>query len=307
MPSKKVIVIAGPTAVGKSEIALELAKLYAAQIVSCDSAQVYKEISIVSSKASAEDLKNVPHHLVDLISVRDRFDVSQFYQLASHAVEQILKANQLPLVVGGSGLYVAILLDGIFKGGAPDIELRKQLRGEAEQYGPEHVYNRLRTVDPVSAGRIHPNDLKKVIRALEVALVEGAPISAKQRERKGIWGQYDITVIGLNCERELLYERINRRVDVMFEAGLVREIERLDHMELSPSAAGIIGIKEVQGYLRGEYDLDAAKNKMKQNTRRFAKRQLTWFRKEKRLQWIDITPDVKKKNLINRIKELAGL
>lgn len=307
MPSEKVIFIVGPTAVGKSDLALELAKHFTSQIVSCDSVQVYREINIASNKPSKEILKAVPHHLVNILSVKDRFDVSQFYQLASTAIEKVLAGHDLPLVVGGSGLYVKILLDGIFKGANPDLELREQLRAEAEQFGNEHIYCRLQVMDPVSAGKIHPNDVKKIIRALEVCLLEGLPISDKQQQREGIGNKYDITVIGFNSRRELLYERINQRVDDMFDAGLIEEIERLNGTDLSPSAAGIIGIKEVRAYLRGECDLETAKNMMKQNTRRFAKRQLTWFRKEKRVQWIDIAPETKKLDIINQMKELAGL
>jgi len=307
MPSQKVIFIVGPTAVGKSDLALELAKHFTSQIVSCDSVQVYREINIASNKPSKEILNNVPHHLVNIISVKDRFDVSQFYQLANTAIEKILVSKELPLVVGGSGLYVKILLDGIFKGANPDLELREQLRAEAEQFGNEHIYRQLQVMDPVSAGKIHPNDVKKIIRALEVCLLEGLPISDKQQQREGIGSKYDITIIGFNSRRELLYGRINQRVDDMFDAGLIEEIRSLNGADLSPSAAGIIGIKEVRAYLRGECDLETAKNMMKQNTRRFAKRQLTWFRKEKRVHWIDIAPETKKLNIINQMKELAGL
>lgn len=307
MRSKKVVFIVGPTAIGKSDIAFEMAKDLKLQIVSCDSVQVYKEIHIASNKPSPEILERIPHHLVNIVSLKDRFDVSRFYQLAGTAVESILDSRQLPVVVGGSGLYVKVLLDGIFKGSDPDLKLREQLRDEAEEYGNEYLYDRLNSVDPASARKIHPNDLKKIIRALEVCVVEGRPISDKQQPCDGLWNKYDITVFGLNGAREMIYDQINKRVDVMFEAGLIEEIKRIDGITLSPSASGIIGIREVRGYLKGEYGLDTAKDLMKQNTRRFAKRQLTWFRKEKRVNWLEVTPDTEKKEIVKMIRETAGI
>ncbi|MGE0268851.1 MAG: tRNA (adenosine(37)-N6)-dimethylallyltransferase MiaA [Candidatus Omnitrophota bacterium] len=307
MHSKKVVFIVGPTATGKSDIAFELAKDIPLQIVSCDSVQVYKEINIASNKPSAEILKRIPHHLVNIVSLTDRFDVSRFYQRSSAAVESILNSQQLPVVVGGSGLYVKVLLDGIFKGADPDLELREQLRKEAEDYGNEHLHDRLMSMDPQAAKKIHFNDLKKIIRALEVCLVERQPITGKQHQCEGLWGKYDIAIFGLNCRREILYDQINKRVDIMFEAGLIEEVRGIEGVELSPSASGIIGIREVRGYLQDEYSLDAAKDLMKQNTRRFAKRQLTWFRKEKRVNWMDVPPGTPKKDIVNIIREKTGL
>ena len=187
--------------------------------------------------------------------------------------------------------------------------IRDRLRQEAEEYGSEHLYRRLELVDPDAAEKIHPNDLKKIIRALEVNILEGCPISEKQQECEGIWGKYDIIIIGLNAPRHLLYNQINQRVDLMFEMGLIEEIKKLDGTELSSSASGIIGIKEVRGYLNGEYDLNRAKDLMKQNTRRFAKRQLTWFRKEKRITWVDLelSSAVETKKVVHLIKEKANL
>ncbi|MBP9855204.1 MAG: tRNA (adenosine(37)-N6)-dimethylallyltransferase MiaA [Candidatus Omnitrophica bacterium] len=307
MSSKKIVFIVGPTAIGKSNIAMEIVQITPSQIISCDSTQVYKEITIASNKPSSDILARVPHHLINIISLKDQFDVSQFYRMSNQAIESIIKEGQLPLVVGGSGLYMKILLDGIFKGGEPDIKLREELKQEAEEFGNEYLYDRLISVDPMAAKKIHPNDVKKVIRALEVSMLLGRPISEKQQECEGIWGKYDITIIGLNCPRDLLYDHINKRVDMMFDAGLIEEIKKLDAMPLSPSAAGMIGIKEVQGYLKGEHDLDTAKNLMKQNTRRYAKRQLTWFRKEGRIQWLEFSSPRETGKIVNLIKETTGL
>ena len=284
---KKIIFIVGPTAIGKSEVATLIAKKIPSEIISCDSMQIYKEIQIASNKPSLKIREDIVHHLLDIVSVTQKFDVASFNQLARQVIETIHSRNRLPLVVGGSGLYMQILLDGIFEERMENLSLREELLERAQDQGPEKLYHELKLKDPAAAAKLHPNDLKRVVRALEVCLSQQGPISQLQKKRQGLWGHCDIKIFGLNCERKSLYQIINQRVDRMFEQGLIDEIQAIEDLPLSQTAQGIIGIKEVRGFLDGDYSLEEAKELMKRNTRRLAKRQLTWFRKEKRIQWFE--------------------
>ncbi|MBU0468999.1 MAG: tRNA (adenosine(37)-N6)-dimethylallyltransferase MiaA [Candidatus Omnitrophica bacterium] len=283
---KKIIFVVGPTAVGKSEVALLLAKKINGEIVSCDSMQIYKEINIASNKPSEQEMKDIAHHLVDIVSVEDEFDVSRFNDLAVSAIKDIHNRGLVPIVVGGSGLYMQILLDGIFEGAPKNQELRGDLIAIAKQKGNESLYGLLQEKDPIAAEKIHQNDLRRIVRVLEVCMMENRRHSELKEERKGLWGNHDISIYCLNCDREMLYDRINKRTDKMFDAGLVDEIRKIECLKLSKTARGLIGIKEVLSYLSCECDLEGAKDLIKQNTRRFAKRQLTWFRRESRARWI---------------------
>ncbi len=288
---KKIIFVVGPTAVGKTEVAVSLAKKIKGEIISCDSMQVYKEVRIASNKPSEADLREVPHHLLDVVSVEEEFDVAAFRRMALEAMAGILKRNKIPLIVGGSGLYLQVLLDGIFTGPSRDEKLRKELEAQAKSDGREALYAQLKKVDPKSAEKIHPHDLRRIIRALEVALTTHSLISTLQEERDGLWGKYDIQIFALNRPRERLYELINTRVDVMFKEGIVLEIQELLAKPWSHTAESIIGVKEIRSFLNGEIDLERTKYLMKLKTRHFAKRQLTWFRAEERLKWIMINED----------------
>lgn len=288
MSFRKIIFIVGPTAVGKTEAACRLAQRIQGEIVSCDSMQVYRELRIVTNKPSASPLEAVAHHLIDVISVREEFDVARFNGLALEAIKNIHARGHVPLVVGGSGLYMQILLDGIF-GAAPKNEnARQQLKAQAQQYGTPYLYEQLKQSDPPAAAKIHPNDERRIVRALEVYATRRQPISTLHKNREGLWGKYDIEAVALDMDRDALYRRINRRVDDMFARGAVEEIRNLQGMALSQTAERLIGVREIRGYLDGAYDETHAREWMKLNTRRLAKRQLTWFRKEKRLQWMTV-------------------
>ncbi len=287
MTSSRLIFIVGPTAVGKSEIALLLAKKIGAEIVSCDAMQVYKEVTIASDKPSARALAEVPHHCLGIASVTEDFDVSRFRQHAVAAIADVQSRGRLPLIVGGSGMYVSILLDGIFEGGVKNEALRLQLAADIEVEGAIAVHAKLQALDPVAAAKIHVNDPQRIIRALEVVMTTGKPISQLQQQRDGLWGKQPIILIGLEREREELYRRVEARIDVMFERGLVEEVRHLMQMPLSSTAAKVIGIPEVSGHLRGEYDIERAKYLMKLNTRHYVKRQLTWFKRDQRIQWFN--------------------
>ncbi|MBN1869098.1 MAG: tRNA (adenosine(37)-N6)-dimethylallyltransferase MiaA [Candidatus Omnitrophica bacterium] len=289
MSLKKIIFIVGPTAVGKSDVAFSLAQNIQGEIVSCDSMQVYKEIHIASNKPSKSALHKIRHHLIGILSVEEGFDVARYDRLAREAIQEIHGRNRIPIVVGGSGMYMQVLLDGIFEGGMKNEALRKDLRQQAKQYGNQYLYDRLNDEDPQAAKKIHPNDVRRVIRALEICLTEKLPVSEVQKKREGLWGKYDISLFALNRDRRELYSHIDDRVKQMVLEGLPEEIKRLNKASWSLTARKIIGVQEMQGYLGGQYDLEKAVELMKLNTRRLAKRQLTWFRKENRLKWILIS------------------
>ncbi|MCK9614163.1 MAG: tRNA (adenosine(37)-N6)-dimethylallyltransferase MiaA [Candidatus Omnitrophica bacterium] len=294
----EIIFIIGPTATGKTEIAHQFAKRINAEIVSADSMLFYKEVSIITSKPPEYMLKEVPHHFVNIISATQSYSVFDYFNAAVKIIQDIF-ARTCPIVVcGGSGLYIKALLDGIFGGVGEDKELRKKLETQAHKFGKEYLHEELRKVDPQTAERV--NDLRRIIRALEVYRLTGVPLSQKKQEAKGLWGNLPIKMFGLNFQREKLYERINKRVDVMFEGGAVREVESLLKLKLSSTSEKIIGIKEISGYLKGEYNIEQAKELMKKNTRNFAKRQLTWFRADKRIDWID-RDDLTPKQVVDRL------
>jgi tRNA dimethylallyltransferase len=302
------IFVVGPTAVGKSEVAVALAQQLNGEIVSCDAMQVYKEISIATSKPSEDLLKKIPHHLIGVQSVKDEFDVARFNDMARQAIDAVVRKGKLPMITGGSGLYMQILLDGIFPGGQKDVRLRQLLEQEADEKGKDVLYARLQEVDPAAAAKIHPSDQRRTIRALEVYETTRQPMSEVKQSRQGLWGKYDIQIFALNRNRAELYERINSRVDEMLAAGLVKEIEGLDFEQLSITARRIIGVEEIYGYLKGEYELERAKYLIQLHSRHLAKRQLTWFRKDKRLQWIMVDENDPAQDVAQKIqKELRGI
>ncbi|MDP2652488.1 MAG: tRNA (adenosine(37)-N6)-dimethylallyltransferase MiaA [Candidatus Omnitrophota bacterium] len=288
MPRQKILFVVGPTAVGKTDVAFALARRLGSEVISCDAMQVYREVSIATNKPSPKVLKTVPHHLIGHVPVEQKFDVVSFRAAAVREISRLLADGKVPVVAGGSGMYMQVLLDGIFEdvGKAPGVRPHLEARADAE--GVDALHRALAGVDPAAAQKIHPGDRRRIIRALEVYASTKRPISELQKSRRGLWEDHDVSVFALNRDRRVLYEAINARVDKMFEEGLLDEVRRLRAKPLSPTAEAIIGIQEVWGYLDGQYDLDRAKYLMKINTRHLAKRQLTWFRKDKRLQWIDV-------------------
>ncbi|MDP3731567.1 MAG: tRNA (adenosine(37)-N6)-dimethylallyltransferase MiaA, partial [Candidatus Omnitrophota bacterium] len=218
------------------------------------------------------------------------------------------KRGKIPLIVGGTGLYMSILIDGIFKSAQPRKATRNRLYSQAGELGSGYLYKRLKNIDPEAAAKIHAHDTKRIVRALEVFETMGEPISKLQKQRKGLGQEYDIIAFGLNMPREKIYQRIGRRVDKMFSNGLLDEVKRLLKLKLSKTAAYAIGINELKGYFDGLYGLDEAKHLIKRNTRLYAKRQMTWFRKDKRINWIEVGAKEKPAAVANRIlKELENL
>jgi tRNA dimethylallyltransferase len=285
---EKIIFIVGTTAMGKTEIAILLAEKMNAEIISCDSMQIYKGMDILTSKPKPALRKRIKHHLINSVSPAKEYSVAAYRRQAIKTIKDILNKGKVPLFVGGTGLYMNMLLDGLFKTKSQNKILRQRLYAQAQHYGSGYLYERLKKVDPQAALKIHPHDTKRVIRALEVYETTGQPISKLQVQRRGLWDKYDIRILCLNTERNRLYQRIDERVERMFKEGLVAEVKRLFKKNLSCTASCAIGIKELKGYFNGDYDLEEAKRLIKRNTRAYAKRQLTWFRKDKRIEWIEV-------------------
>ena len=281
-----VVFIVGPTGVGKTDIAFELAKKINGEIISADSMQVYKGMDKATAKPPFEFRKQIPHHLIDIIDPGADYSVADFKDRAEAIIRTVLLSGKTPIVVGGTGLYVKGLVDGLFPGPGADWTIRQKLEQEAQDQGIESLHQRLQEVDPEAASKIKPKDLRRIIRALEVYETTKSTISKLRKNTTGISNKYDVRLFGITMDRAELYKKIDERVDKMFESGLVDEAKKLMSENLSRSASQAIGYKEIFAYLKGEYDLEEAKRILKRDTRHFAKRQLTWFRKDKRIIWI---------------------
>lgn len=302
---KKVIFMVGPTATGKTEIGFWLAKKIKGEIISCDSMQVYKSMEIISSQPPVLFKKQIPHHLTGTLSPAKEYNVSKYRHDALKKLEEIIAKSKTPIFVGGTGLYMTIVVDGIFKAKTESPQVREKLYKEAQQLGNEHLYNRLKEVDPQAASKIHINDIKRIVRALEVYETTGKLISLLQKQRKGITDKYEVRIFCLNMERNKINKRIEKRIKQMFENGLIEEVKELLKLKLSRTAGFAIGIRELDGYFKGEYSLDEAKCQMIRNTQKYVKRQLTWFRKDKRIKWIKINEGEKAQEVALKIwKEL---
>jgi tRNA dimethylallyltransferase len=286
----KVLFIIGPTAVGKSKLAIELAKKLNGEIISADSMQVYIGMDIGTAKPSREELEEIPHHLINLIAPDKPWSVSDFVNNAKSLIDDIAKKGKLPIVVGGTGLYLNALIEGYsFPEIGRDDEVRKRLEGEAKSYGSLHLYEKLKKIDPDSAANIHYNDAKRIIRALEVHELTGQPMSTfRTKNEENI--DFKPVIIGLDMERHELYKKIEARVDDMLAKGLIDEVKSLIKEGYDPKLTSMqaIGYKEVAEHLHGKYTYDELVNILKQNTRNFAKRQMTWFRRFKNVNWFDV-------------------
>jgi tRNA dimethylallyltransferase len=283
-PRGRIAILTGPTAVGKTEIALEVARALGTEIVSADSMQVYRRMEAGTAKPSPEQRAAVPHHLIDFVDPAEPFTVADYRAAAISAIDGLLGARKLPLVVGGTRLYLISLTAPFFTGPPPDPLLREQLAA----LSPAERHARLREIDPESASRLHPEDTKRIIRALEVYQTSGEPISAHQARSQEVGGRFEAVWVALVRDRAEIYERIDRRVDAMIEAGLIDEVERFiqegrRESEISMQAHGY---KEVIGYLLGRYDRDEAIRLLKRNTRHYAKYQLNWLRQIPGIQFV---------------------
>ena len=284
--------LTGPTASGKGKVGLLVARELGAEIISLDSMKVYRGMEVMTAKPPPEARAQVRHHLIDILDPWESFSLGEYVKRATEVVRQVLDRGKLPLFVGGTALYLKGLIEGVFQGPSRDPDLRRELKARAAEQGPERLHEELARVDPASAAKLHPNDLKRVIRALEVHHKLRRPISELQAEYRGRGLLHRTLVLGLRRERDDLFQRIDERVERMFEAGLVDEVEALLDNEYAPSkeARQVLGFKEVMGFLQGGYELDEARELLKRNTRKFAKRQLTWFKKMRNIQWLAVAP-----------------
>ena len=285
------IVIVGPTASGKTALGVELARKLDSEVVSADSMQVYKRMDIGTAKPTVEEKKGVPHHMLDVVEPWENFSVADYTVRAHECIAQIAARGRIPVVVGGTGLYIRALTQDIdFSEGQSDPKYRQQLQEQANREGNEPLYELLKRRDPPSAQRIHLNDTKRIIRALEVLHVTGITMTEHQARAVSKPGRYEPVKIGLSYDREKLYDRINRRVDRMLEDGLADEVLELcrEKIENSTAMQGI-GYKEMVNYLKGECSLFEAAEAIKRGTRRYAKRQMTFFRADSQIHWADAT------------------
>ncbi|AEH48476.1 tRNA (adenosine(37)-N6)-dimethylallyltransferase MiaA [Parageobacillus thermoglucosidasius] len=287
---EKLVVIIGPTAVGKTKLSIVLAKRLHGEIISGDSMQIYKGMDIGTAKIKPEEREGIPHHLLDIKEPWESFSVVEFQHLARSLIHEISERGRLPIIVGGTGLYIqSVIYDYRFSAAPSDEAYRRQLRQIAEDKGEMALYDMLKAVDPESAARIHPHNIRRVIRALEIYYCTGKTMTEwQQGQTKKLL--YDAAIIGLTMKREQLYRRINERVDEMLAEGLLEEAKALyDRGIRNCQSVQAIGYKELFAYFEGRVSLEEAIEQLKQNSRRYAKRQLTWFRNQMPVQWFDMT------------------
>ena len=287
---KDLFILAGPTAVGKTDISIKIAQRLGGEIISADSMQIYRYMDIGSAKVSPDEMRGVPHHMIDIVEPDQSFNVSEFKKLAEEKIEEISSRNGLPMVVGGTGLYINSLICSYdFTEAGTDQEYREHLTGLAESKGKEYVHGMLEDIDRGSYERLYPNDLKRVIRALEVYRLTGVTITEYNSNRQEYVCPYNLEYYVLTMDRASLYSRINLRVDIMMKNGLVEEVESLRARGYNADMQSMkgIGYKEILYYLEGKISLEEAVELIKKGSRNYAKRQLTWFRKDPRVKWIN--------------------
>lgn len=325
-PADKIVIIVGPTAIGKTTLAIRLAGAINGEIISADSMQVYKGMRILSQAPTAAEKKAVRHHLVEILTPAKEYSVAAFIKAASREIESIIKRGKIPVIVGGSGLYVKGLVDGLFPSPKGDMKFRKTMMKFAAGYGSRKLHARLAKIDPESAKKIHPNDLHRIIRALELYNSTGKTMTELKALTRGLKDGYKIEMFGLIRPREEIYSRINDRIDRMFRGRVVAEVKRLARKKVSKTARAALGYREMLEYfrqykgkegkireegkvkgetrgeekIRREKGIEGLKELIKMNTRRFAKRQLTWFRRDKRIHWFDLSK-INEGKIIRRI------
>ncbi len=290
MNQKPMIILTGPTAVGKSALSVELAKKINGAVISADSMQVYRHMDIGSAKIMPEEMQGITHYMIDELEPDEEFHVVRFTTMAKEYLKEIYAAGKIPIIVGGTGFYIqALLYDIDFTEQQCDEAYRRQLEEQAKEHGAGYLHEMLRKVDPASAEAIHANNVKRVIRALEFYHLSGQKISEHNETERQKQSPYNFAYFVLNDERAKLYERIDKRVDAMIEAGLVNEVQKLKDMGCSREMVSMqgLGYKEILAYLDGEYTLEEAVYIIKRETRHFAKRQLTWFKRERDVIWLD--------------------
>lgn len=305
---EKLVVIIGPTAVGKTNLSIQLAKKLNGEIISGDSMQVYRGMDIGTAKIHEDEMEGIKHHLLDIKEPDESFSVAEFQQIVRSTITDIHNRNKMPIIVGGTGLYIqSVIYDYQFSDVPDDLAIRQKLEEEIDKNGVEAVYERLTAIDPESAKRMHPNNTRRVIRALSVFYSTGKTMTEWQKHQEHEL-LYDVALIGLTMERSKLYERINRRVEMMVDQGLINEVKGLYNRHIRDcQSIQAIGYKELYEYFDGKVTLDEALENLKQNSRRYAKRQLTWFRNKLHVEWFDLTDEKNNKKMNDEIfKYIAG-
>jgi tRNA dimethylallyltransferase len=305
MDQRNLLVLVGPTAVGKTDLSLDLAEYFSCEIISADSMQIYRGMDIGTAKASKEEMDRIPHHLIDICNPDDPFSVTDYQQEATRHIEEISQRGHLPFMVGGTGLYIQSVAHGYeFSEGGADKEYREKLGILGSEQGGKALLQMLRDIDPPAADRLHPNDQRRIIRALEIYHVTGETMTEHLNSQQ-LTSPYRLLIIGLNRDRKQLYERVNERVDLMLEEGLVEEVRSLLNAGYSGHLTSMqgLGYKEIASYLHGRFSLEEAAELLKRNTRRFAKRQLSWFRRMKEIEWFDMTDSAEHQKHLKTIRD----
>lgn len=288
----KIIVVSGPTASGKTALAVEIAKKYGGEVISADSMQIYTDMDVASAKATVEEQQGIPHHMMDFLDPAESFSVADWVKMAGECADDIISRGKIPVICGGTGLYISSFVDNLqFDDSECDYGFRDEMRKFAEENGAEALLEKLREVDPETASELHANNVSRVIRALEVYKTTGHTIAEAKRASRNAPSPYEFILLTLDFEqREQLHERINRRVELMLQNGLVQEARTCFDQPERPTAAQAIGCKELYPYFRGERTLEECVEELKLRTRQYAKRQLTWFRRDSRFHRIVICP-----------------
>jgi tRNA dimethylallyltransferase len=287
----KIVIIVGPTAVGKTDISIATAKALNGEIISADSAQVYKYMDIGTAKISPDEMQGIKHHMIDEVTPDQSFSVANFRDKADHYIQELTAKGKLPIIVGGTGLYINALINNLdFTKSIGDEDFRERMQEIADNKGNEYLYEMLKDIDIDSYFRLHANDVRRVIRALEVYEFTGTTITHFQEESKKLPPRYNCAYIGLTMDRQKIYKRIEQRVDAMIEQGLIEEVKKLLNMGYNRDLVSMqaLGYKEIVGYLEGEISLEEALFILKRDSRHYAKRQLTWFRRDERIKWFNI-------------------
>lgn len=302
------IALVGPTASGKTSLGVNICKKIGGQVVSCDSMQIYRGMDIATAKPTADEMQGVPHHLIDFASPTELFSVAAYCNLARECIDEIRSAGDMPVLVGGTGLYYSSLVDNIsFIEQDTDFEYRRQLKERAEREGAVSLLEELKRVDPDSAAKLHENNLGRVIRALEIYHSSGRTKSEQNELSRSVPSPYELTAICLDArDRQFLYDRINRRVDIMLEQGLIDEARKFYEGNPSGTAVQAIGYKELKPFIDGEMVLDTCVENLKMQTRRYAKRQLTWFRRDERMRFLYIDDYSSDEDLLNDALKIIG-
>lgn len=307
MKNKPLIIISGATAVGKTELSIRLAQMINGDIISADSMQVYKNFNIGTAKASAEEMKGIKHYLIDELDADEEFSVYEFKIRAEKYINKILSEGKIPIIVGGTGFYIQSVLYGIdFSEEEPDTKYRQQLEDIAQEKGRAFLHDMLFQIDPVSAQKIHENDLKRVIRALDYYHENKCPISEHNHMQQQKEAAYDYAYFVLNRDRQTIYDRINKRVDMMISNGLVEEVRSLIAGGISPDSVAMqgLGYKETVRYINGDISLDRLSELIKLGTRHFAKRQITWFKRERDVNWLNYEDYSNVDDMLNKMIEI---